>query len=58
MNVRIVPCEMCQSEGRIIRGSFGDEQDHGLCPFCEGTCSEIIRVHPITMEDLDDYCPA
>lgn len=52
-NERIIPCEACQSEGRILRGQYEDERDCGPCPYCEGTGGEIIETEPIEMEDLD-----
>lgn len=53
---RIVLCEHCQSEGRILRSNGGpDDIDCGECPVCEGTGSEIIEVQPIEMEDMQ-YC--
>lgn len=52
-NIRIIPCEACQSEGRIYRGQFEDERDCGECPYCDGTGGEIITVQPIEMDDLD-----
>lgn len=60
-DVRIVPCEACGTEGRIIRQSLyhssahvgaPDEVDHGECPYCEGTGGELIEVEPIELEDL------
>lgn len=50
-NERIVPCEACQSEGRILRGQYEDERDCGPCQACEGTGGEIIETDPVEMED-------
>ncbi len=61
---RIVLCDHCGSEGRIIRQCVGyepgcahphnfGERDDGECPACEGTGGEIIETHPITLNDLD-----
>lgn len=52
-NERIVLCEACGSEGRVLRGQYEDERDYGPCPYCEGTGGEIIETQPIEMVDLD-----
>jgi hypothetical protein len=58
-DVRLKPCEHCQSEGRIIRavsrhgGLEPKEEDCGECPVCKGTGMEMIEVESI---DLDDSC--
>lgn len=54
-NERIVPCEACSTEGRILRGHPNDPnpEDCGPCLYCEGTGGEIIETEPIEMEDLD-----
>jgi hypothetical protein len=58
-DVRLKPCEHCQSEGRIIRsvsrhwGLEPKEEDCGECPVCKGTGMEMIEVESI---DLDDLC--
>lgn len=52
---RIVLCEACGSEGRILTNNGGpDDIDHGECPYCEGTGGEIVSVQPIEMSDLDE----
>lgn len=52
---RIVHCEVCQGEGRILRSRGGpDEVDLGQCWHCDGTGHAVIKVEPIEMEDLDD----
>lgn len=50
---RIIPCEYCGSEGRILRGHPNDPypRDCGPCPVCEGTGSEVIEVEPLTMDE-------
>lgn len=53
---RIVPCDHCQTEGRIYSGQYEDERDCGPCPVCEGTGGEIIETEPITLDDL--ACPS
>jgi hypothetical protein len=58
-DVRLKPCGLCQSEGRIIRavsrhwGLEPKEEDCGECPVCKGTGMELIEVESI---DLDDLC--
>lgn len=52
---RIIPCDHCQTEGRIYRGQHDDERDYGPCPFCEGTGGEIISTEPVTLDDFQ--CP-
>jgi len=52
-DIRLVLCETCGSEGRILTCNGGpDEVDHGECPICHGTGEELIAVEPIDMEDL------
>lgn len=53
---RIVLCEACGSEGRVLTCDGGpDEVDHGPCPVCEGTGYEVIEVEPIELEDLETW---
>ena len=53
-NYRLVRCEACGSEGRILTNDGGPyDQDWGECPYCEGTGGEVIKVEPIEMSDLD-----
>jgi ssDNA-binding Zn-finger/Zn-ribbon topoisomerase 1 len=49
---RVVRCDACGSEGRILRGQYEDEYDDGPCPACEGTGEEIVEVEPIDQDDL------
>lgn len=50
---RIVLCEACGSEGRILTSNGGpDDTDHGPCPYCEGTGGVIIEVLPIEADDF------
>jgi hypothetical protein len=51
---RIIGCETCDTEGRILRGAGPDPKDYGPCPVCDGTGGEIIRTEPVTLEDLSD----
>ena len=51
-NARIVFCETCGSEGRILRGNAPDPADYGPCPVCEGTGGEVIETQPIELDDL------
>lgn len=53
---RIVLCEACGSEGRILRAEYSTDpnpRDCGPCPYCEGTGGEIIETQPVDMDDLD-----
>ena len=52
-NERIVLCETCQSEGRILRGAEPEPTDNGPCPVCDGTGEEIIETQPVELDDLD-----
>lgn len=55
---RLVPCEACGSEGRVLtaNGNDPDATDHGPCPWCEGTGGEIIETQPVELEDISpDY---
>ena len=55
-DLRIVACEACGTEGRVLVTMPGewDPEDRGPCPYCEGTGGEIITTQPIEMEDLDE----
>ncbi|SRR6267143_450080 len=55
-DLRIVACEACGTEGRVLVTVPGqwDPEDRGPCPYCEGTGGEIITTQPIEMEDLDE----
>lgn len=48
-----VPCETCQTEGRIIRskGNDPDEIDCGPCPDCHGECVVEVSADSITAEE-------
>jgi hypothetical protein len=54
-DLRIIACEACGTEGRVLVTVAGqwDPEDRGPCPYCEGTGGEIITVQPIEMADLD-----
>lgn len=55
---RVIPCEACGSEGRVLTSDGGPyDKDHGPCPYCDGTGSELIEVQPITIEDLSLTTP-
>lgn len=52
MNIRLVPCEVCGTEGRIYRQHVTnpyDEVDHGVCPECLGTCMMAVETQPVGM---------
>lgn len=58
-NPRIVLCEACGSEGRVLRAEYSTDpnpRDCGPCPYCEGTGGEIIETQPIELDDLDEMC--
>jgi hypothetical protein len=56
MNIRTIPCERCQTEGRILTNDGGPyDVDHGECPVCQGAGCHEIEVQPIEMSDLE--CP-
>lgn len=68
-DLRIVPCEACGTEGRIIRRCIGyepgcghphnyGERDDGECQCCEGTGGAIIQTEPIDLDDLDVLAPS
>lgn len=55
----LVLCERCGSEGRIyqtVRPRWTEpyDADLGECGECKGTGFALIKVEPITMEDLGD----
>lgn len=52
---RIVPCEACGSEGRILtaNGNDPDSTDHGPCQHCEGTGGQIIETQPVEQADFE-----
>lgn len=55
---RLVPCEGCGSEGRLIRTKSGhpndpDEIDEGECPVCGGAGNELIATSAVTLDDLE-----
>ena len=54
-DLRIVACEACGTEGRVLVTVPGqwDPEDRGPCPYCDGTGGEIIETQPIEMADLD-----
>jgi hypothetical protein len=55
-DLRIVACEACGTEGRVLVTVAGqwDPENRGPCPYCDGTGGEIIITQPIEMEDLDE----
>lgn len=58
---RIVPCDVCGTEGRIAHFTgwrirpWGPEETgwEEPCAECEGTGGMLIEVEPIELEDLD-----
>lgn len=54
-NARVVLCETCGSEGRLLTNDGGPyDTDWGPCPWCESTGGEVIETQPITLEDFPD----
>lgn len=52
---RIVLCEACGSEGRLLTSDGGPyEIDHGPCPWCEATGMAVIETAPIELDDMED----
>lgn len=50
---RMVNCEICQTEGRILTSDGGpDEIDNGPCPACKGECVVEVETQPIDLDDL------
>jgi DnaJ-class molecular chaperone len=45
---RVVLCEACGSEGRLVDDYYGDKP----CKWCDGTGGEVIKVQPIEQHDL------
>lgn len=55
-NARIVLCEACGSEGRILCSDGGPfDTDGGPCPWCEGTGGEVIETLPVELSDISDF---
>jgi hypothetical protein len=54
LDLRIVACEACGTEGRVYHGNGDKPWDYvEECPYCDGTGGEIITTQPIEMADLD-----
>lgn len=52
---RIVLCEACGSEGRILTSDGGpDDVDCGECRYCAGTGGELVKVAPIEADDFTE----
>lgn len=53
-DVRVVLCDACGSEGRVLRSNGGPyDIDCGECPECRGVGSVIIETQSIEISDLD-----
>lgn len=51
---RIVLCESCQGEGRLLTRDGGPyDTDNGECPYCAGTGGAIIETQTITLSDIE-----
>jgi hypothetical protein len=54
MNTRFINCDVCQTEGRILRSNGGpDDIDYGVCPVCNGECVVEVETQPVELEDWD-----
>lgn len=56
---RFINCEVCQTEGRILRSNGGpDDIDYGVCPACNGDREIEIECEPITIADIEsgEWC--
>lgn len=58
MDIRLVPCEACGTEGRKLIGPANDPnpRDDGPCLACDGTGSEIVEVEPVDMNERCAHC--
>ena len=44
-DARVVACDFCQTEGRVLTNDGGPyDSDHGPCPCCEGTGNNLVAV--------------
>lgn len=54
IDVRVILCEACGSEGRILTSNGGPyDNDYGECKVCDGRGFYFIETQPIEMDDLD-----
>lgn len=54
-HTRFINCEVCQTEGRILRSNGGpDDIDYGVCPACNGKCEIEVECEPVTEYDLEN----
>ena len=55
-NERIVPCEACGSEGRILtaNGNDPDPTDHGPCPYCAAFIVKAVNSHQPMIDALTE----
>lgn len=55
VETRFINCEVCQTEGRILRSDGGpDEIDCGVCPACNGQREVEVECEPVTIHDLEN----
>lgn len=53
-STRFINCEVCQTEGRILRSNGGpDEIDCGVCPACNGECVIEVETELATPDDWE-----
>lgn len=56
MDTRFINCEVCQTEGRILRNNGGpDEIDCGVCPACNG--ERVVEVETKPYSHINQ-CPS
>lgn len=55
MDTRFINCDVCQTEGRILRSNGGpDDTDYGVCPACNGAREIEVECEPVTIHDLEN----
>ena len=53
-STRFINCQVCQTEGRILRSNGGpDDIDCGVCPACNGECVVEVDTQPVTPDDWE-----
>lgn len=54
-NARIVCCDGCGGEGRVLYSDGGPyDTDGGPCPWCEETGGAVIETEPVDLADISD----
>jgi hypothetical protein len=47
----LIFCEYCDGEGRLLTSK---DVDRGLCPWCDGTGTEIVTATLVTFDDFEE----